>query len=283
MRSPDVIESARQIVEEEPTISSRRLSQRMSVSQTTAIKFLKEYLQCFPYKIQIAQQLTDVAIEKRMDFAGEICQMIDEHTIDINMIIFTDEAHFWLDGYVNRQNFRVWGTEKPKFMRIKPLHPKKLTVWCGLSNNEIIGPIIESSITSEVYHEMLIAEMLSELKSRRWLDGFHFQHDGAAPHTTRLNLELLKEYFGTRIIARGFQEMFVCGLAWLPYSPDILPLDFFLWGYIKNRIYQNNPKTLAELKNGIINMIKAILVAMPARSIGSFERHIHILTHTGRI
>ena len=27
-------------------------------------------------------------------------------------VIFTDETHFDLDGYVNKQNCRIWGTEK---------------------------------------------------------------------------------------------------------------------------------------------------------------------------
>lgn len=61
-RTPDLIESARQIIEEEPTISSRRLSQRLNVSQSTSMKILKDDLQCFPYKIQVAQQLTDAAV-----------------------------------------------------------------------------------------------------------------------------------------------------------------------------------------------------------------------------
>ena len=28
-------------------------------------------------------------------------------------IIFSDEAHFDLGGYVNKQNCRIWGTENP--------------------------------------------------------------------------------------------------------------------------------------------------------------------------
>lgn len=58
------------------------------------MKLFKNDLECFPYKIQIAWQLTNAVVKKRMDFAGEIFQNIDEHSIDINKIISTDEVHF---------------------------------------------------------------------------------------------------------------------------------------------------------------------------------------------
>lgn len=37
------------------------------------------------------------------------------------------------------------------------------------------------------------------------------------------------------------------GLEWAAYSPDMNPCDFFLWGYLKSKVYKHNPKTLEEL------------------------------------
>ncbi|GFY35891.1 glutamate receptor ionotropic, delta-1 [Trichonephila clavipes] len=45
----------------------------------------------------------------------------------------SDEAHFWLNGYVNKQNCRIWRSEaSPQVYVETPLHPEKLTVWCAL-------------------------------------------------------------------------------------------------------------------------------------------------------
>ncbi|GFS62745.1 uncharacterized protein TNCV_3201871 [Trichonephila clavipes] len=47
-------------------------------------------------------------------------------------ILFSDEAHFWLNGYVNKQNCRIWSEANPQVYVETPLHPEKLTVWYAL-------------------------------------------------------------------------------------------------------------------------------------------------------
>ncbi|GFT67893.1 uncharacterized protein TNCV_2286351 [Trichonephila clavipes] len=55
-------------------------------------------------------------------------------------ILFSDEAHFWLNGCVNKQNCRIWSEANPQVCVETPLHPEKLTVWCSLWAGGIIGP-----------------------------------------------------------------------------------------------------------------------------------------------
>ncbi|GFX97167.1 putative DD41D transposase [Trichonephila clavipes] len=55
-------------------------------------------------------------------------------------ILFSDEAHFWLNGYVNKQNCRIWSEANPQVYVETPLNPEKLTVWCALWAGGIIGP-----------------------------------------------------------------------------------------------------------------------------------------------
>ncbi|GFW52630.1 uncharacterized protein TNCV_2392101 [Trichonephila clavipes] len=49
-----------------------------------------------------------------------------------------DEAHFWLNGYVNKQNCRIWSEANPQVYVETPLHPEKLTVWCALWGGGIL-------------------------------------------------------------------------------------------------------------------------------------------------
>ena len=47
-------------------------------------------------------------------------------------IIFSDGAHFHLSGFVNKQNCRIWANDNPRVIVEKPMHPQRVTVWCGL-------------------------------------------------------------------------------------------------------------------------------------------------------
>ncbi|GFW28448.1 hypothetical protein TNCV_4641131 [Trichonephila clavipes] len=59
---------------------------------------------------------------------NEIAVVPDFH----KRILFSDEAHFWLNSYVNKQNCRIWSEANPQVYVETPLHPEKLTVWCAL-------------------------------------------------------------------------------------------------------------------------------------------------------
>ncbi|GFX91857.1 uncharacterized protein TNCV_3576871 [Trichonephila clavipes] len=59
---------------------------------------------------------------------NEIAVVSDFH----KRILFSDEAHFWLNGYVNKQNCRTWSEANPQVYVETPLHPEKLTVWYAL-------------------------------------------------------------------------------------------------------------------------------------------------------
>ena len=60
-----------------------------------------------------------------------------------------------------------------------------------------------------------------------YLRNVWFQHDGTPAHiTSPVKLYLFTE-FGNQIIGYGSFEK------WPPLSPDPIPLDFFLWGYLK--------------------------------------------------
>ncbi|GFV10714.1 hypothetical protein TNCV_1755531 [Trichonephila clavipes] len=59
---------------------------------------------------------------------NEIAVVPDFH----KRILFSDDAPFWLNGYVNKQNCRIWSEANPQVYVETPLHPEKLTVWCAL-------------------------------------------------------------------------------------------------------------------------------------------------------
>ena len=55
-------------------------------------------------------------------------------------IIFSDEAHFCFNGFVNKQNCRISGKSNPQQIQKLPMHPERLNVcW----SDGIIGPLMQ--------------------------------------------------------------------------------------------------------------------------------------------
>ncbi|GFW96690.1 DUF4817 domain-containing protein [Trichonephila clavipes] len=67
---------------------------------------------------------------------NEIAVVPDFH----KRILFSNEARFWLNGYVNKQNCHIWSDANPQVYVETPLHPEKLTVWCALWAG---GPLLQ--------------------------------------------------------------------------------------------------------------------------------------------
>ena len=85
-------------------------------------EFLTKELRVLSYKILLTQELKPTDHVHRREFVNWV---LENQKVDGNFlkkIIFGDEAHFQLDGYVNTQNCRIWGAENPRVIHEKPLH-----------------------------------------------------------------------------------------------------------------------------------------------------------------
>ena len=81
-----------------------------------------------PYKVQLVQELKPIAHPMRFRYAKWACDRITEDAdFGKKKIIFSDEAHFDLGGYINKQNCRIWVTENPHAYKAE--HPKLFTVF----------------------------------------------------------------------------------------------------------------------------------------------------------
>ncbi|GFV46746.1 transposase [Trichonephila clavipes] len=173
-------------------------------------------------------------------------------------ILFSDEAHIWLNGYVNKQNCRIWSEANPQVYVETPLHPEKLTVWCALWAGEIIGPYFfkndeghNVTVNGDRYRAMITNFFIPELNNHD-VQELWFQQDGATCHTARATIDLLKDSFGDRLISRFGP------VNWPSRSCDLTPLDYFLWGYVKSLVYADKPQTLDHLEDNIRRVIADI-------------------------
>ncbi|GFW67669.1 transposable element Tc3 transposase [Trichonephila clavipes] len=181
-------------------------------------------------------------------------------------ILFSDEAHFWLNGYVNKHNCRIWSEANPQVYVETPLHPEKLTVWCALWAGGIIGPYFfkndeghNVTVNGDRYRAMITNFFIPELNNQD-VQELWFQQDGSTCHTARATIDLLKDTFGDRLISRFGP------VNWPPRSCDLTPLDYFLWDYVNSLVYADKPQTLDHLEDNIRRVIADIRPQMLEKS-----------------
>jgi hypothetical protein len=95
-------------------------------------------------------------------------------------------------------------------------------------STRIIGPFLsdQNSVTANVYLELLTEYVAPEPHDLQ--PTFIFQQDGAPAHWGLHVRRSLNETFPDQWIGRSGP------IPWPPHSPDITPLDFFLWGHVKD-------------------------------------------------
>ena len=149
----------------------------------------------------------------------------------------TEDADFVqknLDGYVNKQHCRIWGTENPNAYIEKPTYPKRVTVWCGFWSRGIIGPFFFENehgeavtVNGDRYRAMLNEFLFTKIKEEI-IDNIWFQQDGATCHTAEATLDVLRSLFEHRIISHR------ADVVWPPPSCDLSSFDYYLWGGVKD-------------------------------------------------
>ena len=157
----------------------------------------------------------------------------------------------------------------------RPLRVEKVTVWYAIACNDIIRPYwFEDengrpvTVNTEWCAEMMPKKFIPALRQKRGvgMNTVIYQQDGATPHTSNVSLEYLRRYFpGDRLISRRTDN------PWPAHSPDLSPPDFFVWGYLKERVHHNNLQIIDVLKENIHREIRRIPREMLDRVINNFN------------
>jgi hypothetical protein len=265
-------------VMEEPHSTLRNLGTEYNISSYSVWKILNSN-KYHPYKIHLVQELSEDDFDRRIEYCDTMMQRLDTDPNFVKNIVFSDEASFLLNGNVNRHNCRYWSDTNPHWKReAHTQHPQKVNVWSGLIGSNVIGPFfINGNLNGDTYRNLLIDRIIPAIQDLGLeFNSIWFQQDGAPPHYAVNVRNLLDETFPEQWIGRRGR------IEWPARSPDLSPLDYFFWGYLKDKVYQTKPNDINDLKQRILHEAAEIPPEMLRNVMdGYYNRLAHCQTAMG--
>ena len=254
-----------------PVRSSRKNGMGLTKSSWNRLTKMMKF---HPYRMVRRQQLLAADMPRRLRFSQWILNRTDNQ---LKRLLFSDEANFELSGHVNSYNIRrysqtkvydpVSGGRPDHFVHEKPTFSAKLMVFCGLKQDGTFGLKFYRNVSMDgpMYHSLLQYHVLPELRTSNNgnLNNLWWTQDGAPCHVTNHNMQYLDSQFQDRVVSRKA----VRGEDWPARSPDLNPCDFFLWGYLKSKVYTPRPQTLDQLERNITREVQSIPPVMITRAI----------------
>ncbi|MCP3661159.1 MAG: hypothetical protein GY696_01480 [Gammaproteobacteria bacterium] len=279
VRSKEWIKKLQNLIDKDPTTSTRRLATEMNCAHTTIIKSIQQDLQSRSYRRQTGQFLSQALIDRRLMKCTKLLNML-KHPQEQEMIwFFSDEKNFCQDQFHNAQNNR-WiaksphpkakgkakGMGKRKLARLdiprvqRTKFPATVMVLGVVSSEGHVMPphIFEKGlkINTEVYLDVLKKVVVPWCQQvagdRPWV----WQQDSAPAHMSKRTQAWLKDE------TNGIYS-FVPYTHWPPSSPDCNPMDYFVWGFIEtltNRVAHNTKASLVVEIKRQFGLLPAALV-----------------------
>lgn len=249
VHSPELDEEILEYFERDPRRSTRMAAAAFDVSQYYVWKLLNNE-GLHPYHFRKVHALREIDAPPRIAFCEWLIR--NQH---LN-ILWTDEATFTRVGLFNQRNEHFWSFNNPHVIR-ECAHQVRFSVnvWAGIVNGHLIGPhFVTGHLTGAIYSEMLrtvIPDLLDDVPLAV-VNNLYYQQDGCPAHYQRAVRDILDSMFPERWIGRGGP------VPWPPRSPDLTPLDFFLWSELKRLVYRNEYNTRDELISAIVDAFNTV-------------------------
>ena len=252
------------VVNENPFLSVRSGALQTEINRET-YRLAQKTLEFKCHHPQFVTDLSDEDFDRRTEFCETMLEKFNSDRNFVDHILWTDEAEFKLNGTVYKHNCSYWAYENLHIQILVKNSKQGITIWCGITSSGLIGPFeFIENVTADSYLRMLKAEVWPKVRYKR----LYFQQDGAPAHYGIDVRCWLDEKFKKKWIGRRGP------IEWPARSPDLTVPDFFLWGYLRERVYRRSSSTIDELLNRIREACDEITPVMCQNACRSVPRRL---------
>jgi hypothetical protein len=238
---------------------------------------LPEYQIFHPYQLLLTKKFSSADAKERVDFANKELDRLRLHPDLLHNLWFTGEAAFYTNGHIESHNMRYISDENQE------PHSKdsRVIVWAGLSSEILLGPYFLIGDINTAYHQVLREFFVDMHKKIGGHGRSIFMHDDAPPHRKfdvqkYFEKEVPYHWIGTGSHYANFPRN----------SPDLNPLNYFLWGFIKKIVYRTPilSDDVKTLKNRITRAFKKATVEMLQEAVVDYKVRLeHVVVWNGEL
>jgi hypothetical protein len=258
--------------------SERETAKRTGISRTSVQRIIKKDLHLQTFRRIGVHELSQAVRAKRVTRCRTLLRRFKKKSVE--RILFTDEKIFTVAAPTNTQNDRVRSralkkrdVPKENLLREKARSRGSVMVSVGVTMHYKSSPIFVpagAKVNADQYQQVILRPMLRQML--RNVPDLIFQQDGAPAHTARTTVTFLTDNCSA----------FIEPSWWPPNSPDLNPLDYYVWSAMEQKVYRGPAvQDINDLKERISRSLENLPQAQIARAIKSWTKRLREVVRNG--
>lgn len=249
----------------------RKMAADLNVSRSSMHNILRKDLGLQAFKKRKVHGVSAASKKKRLERAS---LLLSRHGGE--EFIFSDEKLFVLQQSHNVQNDRLWAISSrtvPESDRNIPRFQSadSVMVWRGICKRGKLPLVfIEKGVkVNAIYYKTEVLEKVVKPYVQEMFgdDHYVFQQDGAPSHTANLVQDWCRENLTD----------FLDKLEWPPSSPDLNPLDYFVWSYMLSKVNDHRVSNINQFQTVITRIWDEMPMEVVRAACDGFEKRLKLV------
>jgi len=252
--TPETIAAVETIVMENRRVTVNEVAAHLDMSNGSAYHIVHDVLQFHKLSARwVPRQLTAELKERRVDACQELLKRFEaEGQGFLGRTVTGDETRVHYHQPETKNASKEWrhtSSPKPKKFRTKPSAENVVLTLFWDERRVILEHYMPrwNTVTSATYAELLKNHLRPAIKSKRrgrLSTRVLLQHDNARPYTARLTVTTIQDL------------SFEC-LSHPPYSPDLVPSDFHVFGPLKEAMGGKSFRSDEEVQQAVHEWLRS--------------------------
>jgi histone-lysine N-methyltransferase SETMAR len=237
--------------EKEPRLSARGIARSLEISHETVCRYLSEVfgMKCLRLR-WIPHTLSTEQKAKRAELAGAMLQQLAKHESSQYHFLLTGDESWIYYAYNERTMWCADWEEPDETERPSHYHRKTMvTVFFNGTGDSVIDILPEGEKMNAVY---FAANIIKDIREACYPHGRNTHDRKFVLHLDNCPLR------NTKTVADAMEGSDLKRMPHPPYSPDLAPCDFFLFGYLKQALIAKDYTSPEDLLSEVTEIIRAI-------------------------